>query len=239
MLPSLSQLPIGAPGPGALEKDLLPMFMLRLADPGQPNSNEVVNGRVLNARGDPQHVMDEAERWRRKQLERMNRRRAAGTDRLRGYRTTHRTDPIPPVPWEEGVEVLADGALVNVLASTLDVPEAGVSVETVRSAVRDATGESSAELARKVVAISDTDGGTTLGWWAFGRRLRQAVPALAVVGVGWIVGALYNAYLLKEEAERANMEQWLGWNAITGSLTETASVVHRKQAVLCKTVLHY
>ena len=153
MLPSLSQLPIGAPG-----------------------TSGVLNGRVLNARGDPQHVMDEAERWRRKQLERMERRRASGVDRVPGSRTTHRTDPIPPVAWEEVVEVLADGALVNVLASTLDVPEEKVAVKNVRSAVLRATGQSSAELARVVAEISNTDGGTKLGWWAFGRRLLRAVP---------------------------------------------------------------
>ena len=191
MLPSLSQLPIGAPG-----------------------TSGVLNGRVLNARGDPQHVMDEAERWRRKQLERMERRRASGVDRVPGYRTTHRTDPIPPVAWEEGVEVLADGALVNVLASTLDVPEEKVAVKNVRSAVLSATGQSSAELARVVAEISNTDGGTKLGWWAFGRRLLRAVPRLAVLsGVAWIVGALYNLYLLKEEAESEQYAYWADWNA--------------------------
>lgn len=220
MLPPLSQLPVGAPGPGALERDFTHMYMLRLADKAQPKPNEVSNGRVLDARGDPQHVMDEAERWRRKQLERMRRRDARG-----GYRPpTHRTSPIPPVQWED---VLADGALVNVLASTLDVPEANVPVATVRSAVRDATGQSSAELARTVRTISDTDGGTTLGWWGFGRRIREAAPSLAVVGTAWIVGALYNLYLLKEEAERGGGDaaQWLDWNAVTGTLTETGATV--------------
>ena len=214
MLPSLSQLPLGAPGPAAMEDDFLPMFRLRLADKAQPKPSEVMNGRVLNARGDPQHVMDEAERWRRKQLERMERRRASGVDRVPGYRTTHRTDPIPPVVWEEGVEVLADGALVNVLASTLDVPEEKVAVKNVRSAVLSATGQSSAELARVVAEISNTDGGTKLGWWAFGRRLLRAVPRLAVLsGVAWIVGALYNLYLLKEEAESEQHAYWADWNA--------------------------
>ena len=214
MLPSLSQLPIGAPGPAALEDDFLPMFRLRLADPVQPKANEVMNGRVLNARGDPQHVMDQAEEWRRKQLERMDRRRASGVDRVPGYRATHRTDPIPPVQWDEGVEVYADGALVNVLASTLDVPEKEVSVTDVRSAVRSVTGQSSAELARVVADISNTDGGTKLGWWAFGRRLLRAVPSLAVLsGVAWIVGALYNLYLLKEEAESEQYAYWADWNA--------------------------
>ena len=229
MLPSLSQLPVGAPGPNALGRDFTHMYVLRLADKAQPKPNEVSNGRVLDARGDPQHVMDEAERWRRTQLERMRWRDLRG----RYQPPTHRTSPIPPVQWAEGVEVLADGALVNVLASTLDVPEADVSVDTVRNAVRDATGQSSAELARAAATISDTDGGTTLGWWGFGRRLRQAVPALSVVGTTWIVGALYNLYLLKEEAERGggNAEQWLGWNAITGTLTEPgATVVHDKKA---------
>jgi len=237
MLPSLSQLPVGAPGPNALAKDFVPMYLLRLADKAQPKPNEVGNGRVVDARGNPQHVMDEAERWRRAQLARMERRRAAGT-----YQPpTHRTSPIPPVPWNDGVEVLADGALVNVVASTLDVPEATVSVERVRTAVRSTTGQSSAELARTVRTISDTDGGRTLDWWGFGNRLRQAVPALAVISASWIVGALYNLYLLKEEAERrgGNEEQWLGWNAITGTLSETsASVVHSKRATVCEKLIN-
>ena len=214
MLPSLSQLPISAPGPAALEDDFLPMFRLRLADKVQPKPSEVMNGRVLNARGDPLHVMDEAERWRRKQLERMERRRASGVDRVPGYRTTHRTDPIPPVQWDEGVEVYADGALVNVLASTLDVPEEQVAVTDVRLAVLNATGQSSAELARVVAEISNKDGGTKLGWWAFGRKLLRAVPRLAVLsgGFAWIVDALYNLYLLKEEAESEQYAYWADWN---------------------------
>ena len=214
MLPSLSRLPVGAPGPSALGRDFMHMYMLRLADKTQPKPNEVGNGRVVDARGDPQRVMDQAEEWRRQMLERMNRRRAAGVDRVPGYRTTHRTDPIPPVQWDEGVEVLADGALVNVLASTLDVPEEEVSVKDVQSAVLGATGQSSAELARVVADISNTDGGTKLGWWAFGRRLLRAVPRLAVLsGVVWIVGALYNLYLLKEEAESEQHAYWADWNA--------------------------
>ena len=214
MLPSLSGLPIGASGPNELGSGFTHMYMLRLADKEQPKANEVMNGRVLDARGDPQHVMDEAERWRRKQLGRMDRRRASGVDRVPGYRTTHRTDPIPPVPWDNGVEVLADGALVNVLASTLDVPEKEVSVKDVRSAVLSATGKSSAELARVVTEISKTDGGTKLGWWGFGRRLLRAVPRLAVLsGVVWIVGALYNLYLLREEVESEQHAYWADWNA--------------------------
>jgi len=214
MLPSLSQLPVGAPGPGELHDDFTHMYMLRLADKAQPKPNEIMMGRVLNARGDPQHVMDKAEEWRRKMLARQDARKASGADRMRGYRTMHRTDPIPPVQWEEGVEVYADGALVNVLASTLDVPEKQVSVTDVRSAVLSATGQSSAELARVVAKISDTDGGTKLGWWAFGRRLLRAVPRLAALsGVMWIVGALYNLYLLKEEAESEQHAYWADWNA--------------------------
>tara|TARA_B100001057_G_scaffold448474_1_gene488836 strand:+ start:6334 stop:7038 length:705 start_codon:yes stop_codon:yes gene_type:complete len=222
MLPSLSQLPICAPGPGALERDFAHMYLRRLTDPAQRDLRGAINGRVLDARGNPQHVMDEAERWRRKQLQRMNRRRAAGTHRA----TTFHMSSIPSVTWQEGVEVLADGALVNVLASTLNVPEADVPAEVARSAVRDATGQSSAELARTVSAISDTDGGRTLGWWGFGRRLREAAPALAVVGTSWIVGALYNLYLLKEEAERSgssDLAQWQDWNAVTGTLLTTAA----------------
>jgi len=118
------------------------------------------------------------------------------------------------VPWDNGVEVLADGALVNVLASTLDVPEKEVSVRDVRSAVLSATGKSSAELARVVTEISKTDGGTKLGWWGFGRRLLRAVPRLAVLsGVVWIVGALYNLYLLREEVESEQHAYWADWNA--------------------------
>ena len=224
MLPSLSRLPVGAPGPDALEGDFMPMFLLRHHDPSRPKANEVLNGRVVDARGNPQHVMDEAELWRRKQLERMNRRRVSGVERLPGYRTTHRTDPIPPVQWEEAMEVYADGALVNVLASTLNVPEASVSVDAVRVAARNATGQSSAELAQTVTAISNTDGGTTLGWWAFVKRMREAVPALRFKsGVRWLIGAMYTLYLLKEEAEReqpAPGANWADWNAITGSVLD-------------------
>jgi len=185
------------------------MYQRRLADPVQPRPNEVLNGRVLNARGDPEHIMDEAERWRREQLERMRRRRAGGTEQL----PTHRTSPIPPVPWEEGVEVLADGALVNVLASTLNVPEASVPVASARAAARDVTGQSSAELARAVTEISNTDGGVTLGWWGFVARIRRAVPGLGTSGVMWLIGALYALYLLKEEAEREHYAYWPDWNA--------------------------
>ena len=212
MLPSLSQLPIGASGPSALHDDFEHMYMRRLADSVQPRPNEVLKGRVLDARGNTQHVMDEAERWRQKQLELMRKRYANGTYQL----PTHRVDPIPPVQWEQGMEVYTNGALVNVLASTFGVPEKEVSVKDVQSAVRDATGKSSAELARTVRTISDTDGGATLGWWGFRNRLRKAVPALAAVGVvgaGWIVGALYNAYLLKEEAESEQHVYWADWNA--------------------------
>lgn len=231
MLPSLSQLPIGAPGPKELARDFVHMYMLRLADKTQSNSNEELVGRVLDEHSNPQHVIDEAERWRQKELGRMQRRSNAGEDRVRGYRTTHRTDPIPPVPWNEGVEVLADGSLVNVLASTLEMPEADVPVQVARLAVRDATGRSSAELARVVTTISDTDGGTTLGRWAFGHRLRQAVPALTTaIGVSWIVGALYNVYLLKEEVEMSYQAQWLDWNAVTGDAYACVSVARSRNA---------
>ena len=202
----------------------MPMFLLRHNDPLQPKANEALNGRVVDALGNTQHVMDEAERWRRKQLERMNRRRSSGVDRLRGYRTTHRTDPIPPVQWEEGMEVYADGALVNVLASTLNVPEASVDGDAVRKAARAVTGQSSAELAQAVTDISNADGGTTLGWWAFVKRMRQAVPELRFKsGVMWLIGAMYTLYLLKEEAEQeqsAPQADWADWNAITGSVRD-------------------
>jgi hypothetical protein len=186
MLPSLSQLPVGAPGPLTLERDFAPMFPPpEVKPPPGVKPNDVCNGRVVDAAGKYQPP-------------------------------THRTSPIPPVPWENGVEVLADGALVNVLASTLEVPEAEVSVECVRAAVRNATGRSSADLARTVRTISDTDGGAKLGWSGFSDRLRKAVPALAAVGVvgaGWIVGALYNLYLLKEEAESEQRVYWADWSA--------------------------
>jgi len=209
MLPSLSRLPVGAPGPVELERDFTHMYLLRSTNDEIPEPLGVINGRVLNVRGDPEHIMDEAERWRRKQLERMHRRRASGTDRL----PTHRTSPIPPVAWEEGVEVLADGALVNVLASTLNVPEASVPVASARAAARDATGRSSAELAQAVTAISNTDGGATLGWWAFVARIRRAVPGLRTTGVMWLIGALYALYRLKEEAEQEQYAYWPDWNS--------------------------
>lgn len=215
MLPPLHNLPIGAPGPRALGRDFVHMYLLRLADETQPKPNEVGNGRVLDARGDPEHVEDAAERWRKRELQRMHDRRARGA-----YRPpTHRTKPIPPVPWTEGVEVLADGSLVNVLASTLDVPEATVSLDAVHEAVREATGRSSAELARATIEISNTDGDETLDREGFGRRLRRVVPGLAAVGTAWVVQSLYNLYLLKEEAEDVggNAEQWQGWNAVTGA----------------------
>ena len=209
MLPSLSRLPVGAPGPVELERDFTHMYLLRSTNEELPEPRGVINGRVVDARGDPQHIMDEAERWRREQLERMRRRDASGT-----YRPpTHRTSPIPPVPWREGVEVLADGALVNVLASTLDVPEASVPVASARAAAREATGRSSAELAQAVATISDTDGGTTLGWWAFVARIRRAVPALKTTGVMWLIGALYALYRLKEEAEQEHYVYWPDWNS--------------------------
>lgn len=228
MLPSLSQLPIGAGGPGALDDDFQPMYARRLADPVQPRPNEAMMGRVVNARGESQQIVDKAEEWRRKMLLRMDARKATGVDRMPGHRTTHRTDPIPPVQWEEGVEVYADGALVNVLASTLGVPEQAVSVQAARSAVLKATGKSSAELARVVSEISNTDDGEELGWSAFGGRLLSAVPALAAVGstaviggTAWVVLALYNAYLLKEKIEEAS--PWWDWSAVTASLTATAA----------------
>lgn len=234
MLPSLGQLPVGAPGPLTLERDFAPMFPPPKAKPPPGvKPNDVANGRVVDARGNPQHIMDEAERWRRAQLERMERRRAAG----KYQPPTHRTSPIPPVPWENGVEVRADGALVKVLASTLKVPEAAVPVQSMRAAVRAATGESSATLVREVSTISSTDGGTTLGWWAFRSRLGRAVPALAVVGAGanWIVGALYSLYMLKKEAG----EQWLDWQAMTGTLSGTAaSAALGNRATLSKSLIY-
>ncbi len=230
MLPSLGQLPVGAPGPLTLERDFAPMFPPpKVRPPPGVKPNDVLNGRVVDARRNPQHIMDEAEVWRRKELERMERRRAAG----KYQPPTHRTSPIPPVPWENGVEVLVDGALVNVLASTLELPEAVVPVERVRAEVRAATGESSATLAHKVSTISSTDRGRTLGWWDFRRRLCKAVPALAVVGAGWIVGALYSVYMLKKE------EQWLDWQAMTGTLSGTAaSAALGNQATLSKSLIH-
>ena len=237
MLPSLSQLPVGAPGLyAAMEEDSKRKFYepdLRVASSereARPKPNEVGNGRVVDRNGDPLNVMDEAERWRRRTLERMRRRESAARRGLdpRKFRSTHRTDPIPPVPWGPmGYEVQADESLRLVFASTMGVPKTSVPPETVRAAVRDATGQSSAELARTVSTISDTDGGATLGWWGFGSRLRQAVPALvSAVGVSWIIGALYNVYLLKEEAERGGVgdpAQWQDWNAVTGTLTATAA----------------
>ena len=197
------------------------MYLLRLADKTQPKPNEVGNGRVFDAEGVPQRIEDEAERWRKRELQRMHDRRARGA-----YRPpTHRTTPIPPVPWTEGVEVLADGSLVNVLASILNMPEAEVSVDAVHEAVREATGRSSAELARETIEISNTDDDETLGREGFGRRLRKIVPALAAVGTAWVVQAFYNLYLLKEEAEDVggDAEQWAGWSALTGTLTETGA----------------
>lgn len=249
MLPSLAQLPTGAPGNGAFEGDFKRTFYepdLRVASgkrEARPKPNEVGYGRVVDRNGDALNVMDDAERWRRVTLERMRRRALAqrrGLD-TRQLRTMHRTDPIPPVPWGPmGYEVQADESLRLVFASEMGVPKESVPPEAVRAAVRDATGRSSADLARTVRTISDTDGGKTLGWWGFGDRLRKAVPALAAVGVvgaGWIVGALYNAYLLKEEAEQMmqmeqmeQMEQpseWLDWNSITGSLSATSATSAR------------
>lgn len=255
MLPSLAQLPTGGPGPGAFEEDFKRTFYepdLRVASgklEARPKPNEVRNGRVVDRNGDPLNVMDDAERWRRRTLERMRRRDRAAQRGLdaRQLRTTHRTDPIPPVDWGPmGYEVQADDSLRLVFASEMGVPKKSVPPEAVRAAVRDATGRSSADLARTVRTISDTDGGATLGWWGFRDRLRKAVPALAAVGVvgaGWIVGALYNLYLLKEEAEQmVKMEQleqmeqmeqmeqpseWLDWNSITGSLSATSATSAR------------
>jgi hypothetical protein len=189
------------------------MFMLRLADKTQPKPNEVVNGRVFDDEGVPQRVEDEAERWRKRELEKMRLRRARGA-----YRSpTHRTTPIPPVPWTEGMEVLADGSLVNVLANTLNVPEAEVSLDAAHEAVSEATGRSSTDLARATIEISNTDGDETLDKEGFRSRFLKIVPSLAVVGTAWVVQAFYNLYLLKEEAEDAGAEQWAGWSAVTGA----------------------
>jgi hypothetical protein len=251
MLPSLGQLPVGAPGPLTLERDFAPMFPPpKVKPPPGVKPNDVCNGRVVDARGNPQHIMDEAERWRHAQLERMQSRRAEG----KYQPPTHRTSPIPPVPWENGVEVLADGALVNVLASTLEVPEAAVSVKCVRAAVRAATGQSSATLARAVSTISSTDGDGTLDWWGFRSRLRAAVPALAVVGASWIVGALYSLYLLKEEVQaeaqaqaaaeevqaqaQAAAEQWLMSMPRFSPSAPATSAAPGNRATLSKSLIH-
>ena len=197
------------------------MFMLRLAEKTQPKPSEVVNGRVFDAEGVPQRVVDEAERWRERELQKMLDRRAR-----RAYRPpTHRTSPLPPVPWTEGVEILADGSLVNVLATTLNVPEAQVPVDAAHEAVREATGRSSTELARTTIDISNTDNDETLDREGFGRRLLGIVPGLAAIGTAWVVQAFYNLYLLKEEAEDVggDADQWAGWNALTGTLTETGT----------------
>ena len=223
MLPSLHQLPIGAPGPDAMQKDFRntgePGYPVPTRKAG-PRLNEFRNGRVVDRNGDPLDVMDEAERWRRKQLQRMRQRDRdirRGTRDKGDYRIKHRLDPVPTMNWDPLVyEVLADGALVNVFASTHGLPERVVPVEDVHTIVRNTTGQSSTDLTHAVNAISNTDGGTTLGWWAFGRRLRQAVPSLAVVGAMWIVGGLYNYYLLKEEAEQQHQETWWGSGASDG-----------------------
>lgn len=191
------------------------MYLLRLADETQPKPNEVCNGRVLDADDNPQHIEDAAERWRKRELQRMHDRRARGA-----YRPpTHRTTPIPPVPWTEGVEILADGSLVNVLASTLNVPEAEVPVDAAHEAVREATGRSSADLARATIDISNTDSDETLDREGFRSRFRKIAPGLAAVGTAWIVQAFYNLYLLKEEAEDVGggEAQWAGWSAVTGA----------------------
>ena len=115
------------------------------------------------------------------------------------------------------MEVLADGSLVNVISNTLNVPEAEVPVDAVHEAVRKAAGQSSAELARATIEISNTDRDETLDREGFRSRLRKIVPALATVGTAWIVQAFYNLYLLKEEAEDVGADQWQGWSAVTGA----------------------
>ena len=229
MLPSLGLLPIGVqeydPFQTNLMNELARRKLVRRAAQAampEPDNEDDDNN---------QFVMDESDKWRQREMKKI----------LQGIREVRANDPNKPtrrtidwgkpgaladwqhdddVPtnWEDHADDLADGALVNVFANTHGVDEAAVPVTAVQTMVHDTTGQSTTALAHVVNAISDTDGGTTLGWWAFGRRLKQAVPSLAVVGTMWIVGAMYSYYLLKEEAEQAEQQyQALWWAAVTDS----------------------
>lgn len=176
------------------------------------NPNETMLGRVVDKQGNPHTIMDSAEVWRLKMVERLQKRIADKVD-PRWIGGMHRMTPIPPVPWENGREVFDDGrievlddALVNVYASTNQLAEAEVPVADVHAAMR-LLKTSSADLARVVTDISNTDNGDVLDWWPFVRKLRAAVPGLALLGAMWVVGAAYNYYLLKEQLE-AEVPWW-------------------------------
>ena len=124
-----------------------------------------------------QRVMDASDTWRQRVLGEVQ------------------DDDNVPESWEAHAD-LVDGALVNVYASTLGLDERSVQVEDVQEIVHDATGHGTTDLAQLVNAISKTDGGHTLGWWAFGRRLKQLVPSVQTM---WVIGGLYSFYLLAEQ----------------------------------------
>ena len=185
----------------------------RVATPLNPN--ETMLGRPLDERGASYTVMDEAEKWRLKKLELMRKRSDAGVDPL-WIGGKQRLTPFLPVHWEHGVAVfdderveVFDDALVNVYASTNKLDEAEVLVEDVRAAMELSTAASSADLARAVAKISESDGDNVLGWWAFVRKLREAVPTRAF-GAMWIVGAAYSYYLLLEQVQ-AEVEAEVPW----------------------------
>lgn len=184
------------------------LWQMRSRERATPlNPNETMLGRPLDAKGDPYTVMDEAEKWRLKKLKLMRKRLDAGVDPL-WIGGTHRLAPFPPVAWENGVEVFED-ALVNVFASTKKLVEAEVPVEDARAAMELRTAASSADLARAVAKISESDGDNVLGWWAFVRKLREAVPTLTL-GAMWIIGAAYSYYLLLEQVQ-AEVEAEVPW----------------------------
>jgi len=202
----LSQLPIGVPGPEALAIELSRLRARERATPLNPNKTML--GRVLDERGNPYIIMDDAEKWRLEMAKRLQKRIDDRVD-PKWIGGTHRTTPIPPVQWENGVEVF-DDALVKVYASRNELSESKKPVEDARAAMKlstDAraamklsTDASSADLARAVAKISESDGDNVLGWWAFVSKLREAVPALTL-GAMWIVGAAYSYYLLLEQVQ--------------------------------------
>ena len=263
MLPSLGQLPVGAAGPLGMEADFERPFSPPAAKPWSGvKANDAANGRVVDAHGNGQSREDAADLWRRENLARMEARHAAGTYQL----PLHRTSPIPPVPWEGGVEVLADGTLKNVFASTPAAPEVPVPVPHGRVVggrgkpprLVDAPGtcqppmhrkspippvpwEGGVAVARALDTISSTDGGKTLNWLDFYSKLWKAAPALTVGGASGIAFALYRLYTLQKEAARhgGDGERWPGWDACAAPLWACgASAALDDRATLSKSLIY-
>lgn len=204
MVPSLSQLPVGVQGPSALELDFMRPYRRRPSPP-TPNPNMTMVGRVLNERGEPETIVDDAEKWRLKMIKRMQKRIEEDVDPS-SIGGTHNVSPIPPIQWENGVEVF-DGSLVKVYESKNENIE--VDIERAREAMEQYTLVKKNDMTSVVENIVNTDGNSALNRDDFSFRLCVAVPTLVVAaGALLVVNAAYMYYRLLEQAAPPEVPWW-------------------------------